>query len=70
MTKVTAALPEQQFVDVYQGDGTTVFAANTPHAIGEYTGVQSGQKWVFTIEGKIGSATGTAFNVATNFTVP
>jgi hypothetical protein len=54
----------------YTGDGTTVYPANTALEINEFTGVASGQKWVFVFTGKLGSATGTAFTATSNYTVP
>jgi hypothetical protein len=66
----TASLPAQPFSQNYTVTTGAVIAANTPAEIDEFTGVQSGQKWVFTFQGNIGSATGTAFNVTSNYTVP
>jgi hypothetical protein len=51
-------------------DITTVFPANQPAQINEFTGVASGQKWVFVFTGHIGTATGTAFSATSNYTVP
>lgn len=51
-----------------QGDGTTVFSSTEP----VYISVQDpnilaqGQQWSFTIAGKIGSSTGTAYSASTN----
>jgi hypothetical protein len=70
VTQVTASLPAQQFNDVIQGDGTTVFDTQNGFSIGEYQGVASGQQWTFNVQGKIGNAQGQTFNVNTNFTVP
>lgn len=70
ITQVDVSVPAENFTDTVQGDGTTVFPANQPAAIDEYTGVQSGQQWVFRFQGKIGSSTGQAFDVSTNYTIP
>jgi len=51
-------------------DITTVFPANQPAQINEFTGVASGQKWVFVFTGHIGTAAGTAFSATSNYTVP
>jgi hypothetical protein len=54
-----------------QGDGTTVYTNNAPFYI-PLTGinVQSGQRWTFTITGKIGSSTGQDYTSNTNYTIP
>jgi hypothetical protein len=70
ITQVDVSVPAENFTDTVQGDGTTVFPANQPVSIDEYTGVQSGQQWVFRFQGKIGSSTGQAFDVSTNYTIP
>ncbi len=71
ITSLTISLPAQNLNDPFTGDGTTVFPANQPQTLPqEYTGVASGQKWVFTFTGKLGSSTGTAFTVTSNFTIP
>ena len=68
---ITVSLPAQPYTDPYTGDGTTVFPANTAQKLNnEYTGVATGQKWVFVFTGNLGSSTGTAFNVTSNYTVP
>ena len=68
ITKVTISLPAQQFTDVIQGDGTTVFNANQAVEINEYIGVAAGQLWTFQFEGTIASDN-QAFNVTSNYTV-
>jgi hypothetical protein len=46
------------------GDGTTVFTGTDPFYVGPVTNlVASGQQWSFNIKGKIGSSTGTAYDV-------
>ena len=68
---ITVSLPAQSYTDPYTGDGTTVYPANTAQKLGtEYTGVATGQKWVFVFTGHLGSATGTAFSATSNYTVP
>ncbi len=52
-----------------QFDGTTVYRANSPAYVGPLTILAQGQKWAFTIAGKLGSSTGTAYSVTANFTV-
>ncbi|MEO8230887.1 MAG: hypothetical protein ABI638_01300 [Ignavibacteriota bacterium] len=52
-----------------QADGTTVYNANNPVDVGPVTGLAQGQQWSFTIAGKLGSSTGTAYSVTANFTV-
>ena len=70
ITKVNSSVPAVQFTLDTQGDGTTVFPASKPVSINEFTGVASGQKWVFVFTGKLGSSTGTAFTATSNYTVP
>lgn len=70
INSITANCPEagvtnEQVTD----DGTTVYDANDPAYVGPLTGLAQGQHWSFTIEGKIGSSTGTAYTATTNFTV-
>ncbi len=69
ITKVTVALPAQQFTDLLQGDGTTVFQANQPAGLEVYSGVSSGQQWTFQFEGTLSSNNET-FNVTSNYTIP
>jgi hypothetical protein len=69
LTKVTVSLPAQQFTDVLTDDGTTVFNANEPVQLEEYTGVSSGQQWTFKFEGSLANG-GQAFNVTSNYTIP
>lgn len=71
VTQVTVSLPAQQFQDVVTNPNPNeVFGTANGFVVGEYTGVQTGQQWTFNVQGKIGSATGTAYNVNTNFTIP
>lgn len=45
-------------------DGTTVYSANNPAYVGPITvTLTQGQQWSFPITGKIGTSTGTAYNV-------
>jgi len=69
ITKVTLSLPAQQFNDVLQGDGTTVYPANQAVQLDEYTGVATGQQWTFQFEGNLAS-NNQAFNVTANYTIP
>lgn len=52
-----------------QADGTTVFNANNPADVGPITVLAQGQQWSFTVVGKLGSSTGTAYTANTNYTV-
>jgi hypothetical protein len=70
LTSYTASVPALQFTQNYSVTTGAVLPANVPQKIDEFTGVQSGQKWVFTFQGNVGSATGTAFNITSNYTVP
>ena len=71
ITSLTISLPAQNLSDPFTGDGTTVFPANQAQTLSqEYLGVATGQKWVFVFTGKLGSSTGTAFTVTSNFTIP
>ncbi|MFZ1292014.1 MAG: hypothetical protein WAR79_18095 [Melioribacteraceae bacterium] len=68
ITKVTVSLPAQQFTDILQGDGVTVFNANEAVLLQEYVGVENGQQWTFQFEGSLASSNQT-FSVTSNFTV-
>ena len=77
VTTLTLKLPAQSFQDVLTNpDPNTVFDSQTTYSTegengaGEYTGVQSGQKWQFVFVGKIGSTTGTDYNVTVDWTIP
>ncbi len=70
VTLVTVSLPAQPFTDDVQGNGQTVFQPGQFYDIDEYTGVTSGQQWTLRFQGKIGSATGTAYDVTSNYPVP
>lgn len=71
VNQVTVSLPAQQFQDVVTNPNPDeVFDTANGFVVGEYLGVQTGQQWTFNVQGKIGSATGTAYNVTTNFTIP
>jgi hypothetical protein len=56
--------------DQVTGDGTTVFNANNPAYVGPLTIIAQGQQWTFNFKGKLGSSTGTAYDVTTNYTIP
>lgn len=68
ITKVTVSLPAQQFTDVLQGDGVSVYNANEAVLLQEYVGVENGQQWTFQFEGTLAGNNQT-FNVTSNFTV-
>jgi hypothetical protein len=69
ITQVTVSLPAQQFTDVLQGDGTTVFSANQAALLEEYVGVERGQQWTFKFEGTLANG-GQTFSVTSNYTIP
>jgi len=47
-----------------------IFGPNQPLYVGPITlNLEQGQQWTFTMQGKVGSATGQAFTATTNFTV-
>lgn len=50
-------------------NGTTVYDANNAAYVGPITVLAQGQQWTFTIAGKLGSSTGTAYSVSANYTV-
>ena len=50
-------------------NGTTVYNANNPAYVGPITVLAQGQQWTFTIAGKLGSSTGSAYTATANFTV-
>lgn len=60
-----AGINNEQVTD----NGTTVYDANNPAYVGPITVLAQGQQWTFTIAGKLGSSTGTAYSVSANFTV-
>ncbi len=70
VNSVTVSLPAQQFQDVVNDNGTTVYQPGNAYDISEYTGVASGQQWVFVFTGKIGSAQGQSYSVTSNYNVP
>jgi hypothetical protein len=52
------------------GDGTTVFNTNDPAGVNVPANILAqGQVWTFTIAGKIGSSTGTAYSSTANHTI-
>jgi hypothetical protein len=69
ITQVTLSLPAQQFNEVIQDDGTTVYEANVAVGLQEFTGVESGQQWTMKFEGTIAS-NNQAFSVTQNYTIP
>jgi hypothetical protein len=73
VTTVTLSLPAQSFTDTQTNpDPNTVLTAQNVYGLDqqEYIGVQSGQQWTFTFVGKLGSSSGTAYNVTANYTIP
>jgi len=71
VTTITVSLPAQNFTDpITNPNPDEVFDTANGFVVGEYTGTASGQQWTFAVQGKIGSSTGTAYNVTSNFTIP
>ena len=70
ITNVNVSVPAAQYTKDFPDATGTVYQANKAVEINEFTGVASGQKWVFVFTGKLGSTTGTAFSVTSNYTVP
>lgn len=73
VTTVTLSLPAQSFTDTQTNPNpNSVLTAQTVYGLDqqEYTGVQPGQQWQFVFVGKLGSSTGTAYNVTANYTIP
>ena len=71
ITSVNIKLPAQQFEDpLTNPNPNEVYNSQNTYQIEEYTGVQSGQQWEFVFVGKLGSSTGTAYTVTTNYTIP
>lgn len=62
----------QQVDETVQGDGQTVYTTTDGFSVGPLNQgiLQTGQQWNFTITGKVGSATGTAFTATPIYTVP
>ena len=59
-----------QVNDPFSDNTNTVYPANTPQKLNQEYFVSTGQKWVFVFTGNLGSTTGTAYNVTTNYTIP
>lgn len=53
-----------------QGDGTTLYSDTNPIDVGPVTvSLQTGQKWTFTVKGKMGSQNGQNYTTNTSYTV-
>jgi hypothetical protein len=59
-----------QVNDPYTDNTNQVYPANTPQKLNQEYLVSTGQKWVFTFTGNLGSSTGTAYNGTTTYTIP
>jgi hypothetical protein len=70
ISDVNVSVPAASYTKDYPDPSGTVYQANAVVEINEFTGVATGQKWVFVFTGHLGSATGTAFSVTSNYTVP
>jgi len=70
--QVRAQCTPQQIDETVQGDGQTVYSPNDGFSIGPIPqgSLQTGNLWTFTLQGKLESATGTAYNVNSTYTVP
>ncbi|MBS1518392.1 MAG: hypothetical protein JSS91_09935 [Bacteroidetes bacterium] len=69
LTKITVTCAQLQISnEVVNGDGTTVWTQQNPLYLGPVQGLAAGQQWTFVIEGKVGSATGTAYTTTVNYT--
>ncbi len=71
LSKLVAGVPSLGFFDTLSNTGNPnyVFSKDTTYAIDPYSGVASGQQWVFTFTGNIVS-NNQAYTVTSNFTVP
>jgi hypothetical protein len=70
ISDVNVSVPAASYTKDYTDATGTIYQANTAFEINEFTGVTSGQKWVFVFTGHLGTATGTAFSATSNYTVP
>jgi hypothetical protein len=70
ITNVNVSVPAASFTKDYTDATGTIYPANQAVEINEFTGVASGQKWIFVFTGHLGTATGTAFTATSNYTVP
>jgi hypothetical protein len=69
LTKIELSFPAQQFNDVVNNpQPDTVFPKGTRFEIGEYTGIDGGQRWVLKFTGTE-VASGKPFTVTVNWTV-
>ena len=69
LTSVNVKVPDVNFDETYECDGVTVYTKNNWQVVNEYTGVETGMKFVFNFIGKT-SPDNKDFNVTTNYTVP
>lgn len=69
LTEVDVSVPAQNFNQNLQGDGQTVFQANSWNTLQNFTGVQTGMQFTFEFKGKT-SPGGQSFDVTTNYTIP
>ncbi|MCB0726783.1 MAG: hypothetical protein KDD00_04930 [Ignavibacteriae bacterium] len=69
ITRVIASAPAFNFADTITADPNETFVGGTAYEIGNYTGVEAGQAWVFTFTGTVVS-NNEAYTVTSNFTVP
>jgi hypothetical protein len=59
-----------QVNDPYSDNTNQVYPANTPQRLNQEYLVSTGQKWIFTFTGNLGSSTGAAYNGTTTYTIP
>lgn len=72
VSEVKVQCADQQIDDTVQADGQTVYTKAEGFSVGPLNQdiLQTGQQWKFTVKGKIGSSTGTAYSVSLNYTIP
>lgn len=70
LTKLIVTLPSTNFSDTLTDAGTDVFSANTTYALQrDYTGVQSGQTFIFYFTGSLASNNTPFTNAADTLTI-
>jgi len=69
VTQVIVSVPANNFTDdPIQGDGQTVYQPGQFYDVQEYTGVTTGLQFSIQFQGKVGSSTGTAYDVTSTYT--
>ena len=71
VTTVVVSVPAENFTFTETNPNPTeVFTAAEGFQITDYTGVVTGQQWMFQVKGNIGTANGQAYDVTVNYTIP